>query len=694
MEALAAPYRTILRVGWGAVLACFVGYLVFVAGAGREGTAETVLGIWAYEGVILGAALLCLLRALLVERERLGWTLIGLALLAYATAEIYYLAEISGAGEVPTPSPADIGYLLFYPIAYAGLIALAREQLGSFPAIRWLDGLIAGGAVAALAATLALGPIVDDSISGSTLAVATNLAYPIGDLIMLALVVAVAALSGWRPGASWLMLGAGLIVTGVSDVVYLFQSAQGAYVEDGALDVAWPLGLLMLAAAAWLPRPAARRPPIGGLRDIVVPALAALTAVGILFAERYANVPTVAAVLSLLTLLAVILRMALSFRETQNSLEASVHEALTDALTGLGNRRRFMQELARATTAPPAPRSGVRLLVLFDLDGFKAYNDAFGHPAGDALLARVGARLDRFARPHGAAYRLGGDEFCLLVECTAAEVEEIVAAASETLCEQGDGFVVTAAQGSVLIPGEASSPESALQLADRRMYANKSSERASAGVQSRDVLMTALRERRPELHEHLVGVAGLALQVAAELGLKGEQRDEIFRAAELHDVGKVAIPDAILNKPGPLEEREVEFMRKHTLIGERIIGSAPALVPVARLVRSSHERPDGQGYPDGLSDGEIPLGSRIIAVCDAYQAMVSERPYSTAMRPERALEELRRAAGTQFDPDVVEAFCRTATNLPTSPSGSPGAARPVIEAPGTTSIRPTPGSSP
>jgi len=135
-------------------------------------------------------------------------------------------------------------------------------------------------------------------------------------------------------------------------------------------------------------------------------------------------------------------------------------------------------------------------------------------------------------------------------------------------------------------------------------------------------------------------------------------------------------------------------MRKHPLIGERIIASAPALVPVARLVRSSHERPDGQGYPDGLSDGEIPLGSRIIAVCDAYQAMVSERPYSTAMRPERALEELRRAAGTQFDPDVVEAFCRTATNLPTSPSGSPGAARPVIEAPGTTSIRPTPGSSP
>jgi HD-GYP domain-containing protein (c-di-GMP phosphodiesterase class II) len=190
------------------------------------------------------------------------------------------------------------------------------------------------------------------------------------------------------------------------------------------------------------------------------------------------------------------------------------------------------------------------------------------------------------------------------------------------------------------------------------MYAQKSRERASAGSQSRDVLMRAQRERRPDLHEHVSDVAELARAVAAELGMSEEERDEVFRAAELHDTGKMAIPDAILNKPAPLEPEEWRFMREHTLIGERIIAAAPALVPVARLVRSSHERWDGGGYPDELQEDQIPLGSRVIAVCDAYEAMISERPYSVAMVPARALEELRRGAGTQFDPQVVAAFDR------------------------------------
>jgi two-component system cell cycle response regulator len=217
---------------------------------------------------------------------------------------------------------------------------------------------------------------------------------------------------------------------------------------------------------------------------------------------------------------------------------------------------------------------------------------------------------------------------------------------------------VGASQGSVLIPSEARSREAALRLADARMYASKSRERASAGSQSRDVLMRAQRERRPELHEHLLDVAELARALATELEMSEEQRDEVFRAAELHDTGKMAIPDAIITKPGPLEPDEWKFMREHPLIGERIIAAAPALVPVARLVRSSHERFDGGGYPDRLRGEQIPVGSRVIAVCDAYEAMRSERPYSVAMVPARALEELRAGAGTQFDPEVVAAFER------------------------------------
>ena len=132
-------------------------------------------------------------------------------------------------------------------------------------------------------------------------------------------------------------------------------------------------------------------------------------------------------------------------------------------------------------------------------------------------------------------------------------------------------------------------------------------------------------------------------------------------AAELHDVGKVAIPDAILNKPAPLDPLEWEFIRRHTLIGERIIAAAPALGPVAALVRSSHERCDGTGYPDKLTQQQIPVGSRIVAVADAFDAMTAERPYNAAITPQHALTELRRCAGTQFDPVVVDAFCEAWT---------------------------------
>ena len=154
-------------------------------------------------------------------------------------------------------------------------------------------------------------------------------------------------------------------------------------------------------------------------------------------------------------------------------------------------------------------------------------------------------------------------------------------------------------------------------------------------------------------------MGALALAVGRRMGMSAEGLDVLARAAELHDVGKIAIPDAILNKPGPLDEEEWKFMRRHTILGERILMAASALRPVARLVRCSHERFDGGGYPDGLAGEQIPLGARIIFVCDAFDAMTSDRTYSTAIAPAEALAELRRCAGTQFDPRVVEAFAGT-----------------------------------
>jgi two-component system, cell cycle response regulator len=273
---------------------------------------------------------------------------------------------------------------------------------------------------------------------------------------------------------------------------------------------------------------------------------------------------------------------------------------------------------------------------------------------GDALLARLGRALARAVEGRGRAYRLGGDEFCVLAGADGRAQLELAATAA--LSDHGDGFAVSASYGAVAIPHEASVAEDAMRLADQRMYAQKGSARASAGRQSSAVLLRVLAERHPDLEGHLDGVARHAVAVGRRLGLDEEALDQLCLAAELHDVGKVAIPDAIIHKAGPLDESEWAFMRRHTLIGERIVAAAPALGPVAKLVRASHERWDGTGYPDATAGKDIPLGARIIAVCDAYDAMLSDRPYRHRRSPAAAMDELRRCAGTQFDPAVVDSF--------------------------------------
>jgi HD-GYP domain-containing protein (c-di-GMP phosphodiesterase class II) len=188
------------------------------------------------------------------------------------------------------------------------------------------------------------------------------------------------------------------------------------------------------------------------------------------------------------------------------------------------------------------------------------------------------------------------------------------------------------------------------------MYANKRRRANGAGVQASEVLLRTMRAKQPDLDQRAGHVAQLAARVARRLAVSGEPLDEVLRAAQLHDIGKVGIPDEILNKRSELTDGEWEFVRNHTILGERILQGAPALRPIARLVRASHERWDGTGYPDRLRGDEIPLGARIVSVCDAYEAMITERSYRAAMSHEGACQELRRCAGAQFDPDVVEAF--------------------------------------
>jgi diguanylate cyclase (GGDEF)-like protein len=329
------------------------------------------------------------------------------------------------------------------------------------------------------------------------------------------------------------------------------------------------------------------------------------------------------------------------------------HAALRDALTGLGNRRKLGADLADGF---PDGDDRPRLLMVFDLNGFKGYNDTFGHPAGDALLARLATKLGTAVEPYGEAYRLGGDEFCAVLDVDSDRMEEIIELAGHALSESGEEFSVTASYGVVLLPHEAGTVEQALQLADERMYSHKHGRASGAREQARDVLLRAMRAKQPALGDNPGEVARLAVAVARRLGLSAEEVDETGRAAELHDIGKVAIPDAVLHKTGPLTPGDWDFIRQHPILGERILNAAVALRPVARIVRSTHERWDGGGYPDGLAGTGIPRGARIIAVCDAYAAMTADRPYRPARSHAAACHEVQAMAGVQFDPEAVEAF--------------------------------------
>jgi two-component system, cell cycle response regulator len=619
----------------------------------EAGPLEWLVVKWGYNVVLVGSGLACLARGVLVARERTAWLVIGVAVVGWAMGNVYYTVVLWDLDPIPIPSVSDLLWIGYYPVVYIGVALLLRARIARFHATLWVDGLLAALAVAALSAAVVFEKVLA-STGGGAIEVATNLAYPIGDLVLLGVVTGGVALTGWKPGGTWGLLAASFLVFGVFDGVYLLQNATGTWQAGSIFEAGWPVATLLLAWAAWM-RPQHVRPrPLDGRRNLVVPIIFALLALTLLISDHFARLNLLAVALAWASVLAVIGRFAMTFFVNLAMLGHSRREALTDQLTGLGNRRRLVHDL-EDVLASGAPA----LLGLYDLNGFKAYNDTYGHPAGDALLARLGARLGDAVGAGAFAYRMGGDEFCVLAPVPPAEAMGIAERCREALSDEGDGFTISSAFGCVLVPDEATDSGLALGIADRRMYADKAGDaRRSADEQSRDVLLKALEEHHPSLGEHVHDVGLLAEAVACEVGLEGHALQHVRQAAELHDIGKVAVPRSVLDKPGRLDPDEWEFIARHTLIGERILGAAEGLRPVARLVRSSHEHMNGGGYPDGLRGEDIPLGARIVAVCDAYDAMTSDRPYKAAMTDAEAIAELRRCAGAQFDPAVVEAFCR------------------------------------
>jgi two-component system, cell cycle response regulator len=618
---------------------------------------EPVNGLFFGKGATLimsfSAAALCLAGALRRRgAARVAWVVVAFGIAAWNAGDTYWTTVLLDQAQIPVPSWADAGYLTFPVCMFVAIGVLLRAGRDVGSRLLLVDGLTAALAVGAVVAAAVIGPVLDASSAG----LAVNMSYAVSDLMVLGLVVGAVAVRGWRLNRMWALIGGSFVVFWIADTSYLLAIARDTYVFPGTFDVGWTGCFIGLAAAAWQSQsaPAANRRL--GRRATLLPLGFAAVALGVLALVGYAGgTHRTAVVLAVASLMAVGVRLLVTFSAHVAMLDHSQQEALTDPLTTLGNRRALQAALAQ-TLDRASPRAR-EVLVLYDLDGFKHYNDSFGHPAGDELLARLGRRLAVSAGHGATAYRMGGDEFCILAPLDGRSVEAISALGAAALLDGGEGFMIHASYGAVLLPDDAADVDQALRTADQRMYAQKHGGRASARNQVSDALVMALVERDGDLGNHVRDVAVLAGGVARALGLDTAQCELIERAAALHDVGKVAIPDAILDKPGPLDEAEWAFLRRHTIVGERIVNAAPALRGAAEIVRASHERFDGGGYPDGLAGEEIPLGARIVAVCDAYDAMRTPRPYSAAQPEDAVIEELLRCRGSQFDAAVVDAFC-------------------------------------
>ncbi len=655
-------FRGAMRV-WQ--VAAVAGLVVFAlhAGLGIGGPgADTLVNTWLYFAIETLAVIAVAARAVLVPDERVAWTWLAAGLAAYTLGDLAW----TFSSYESAPTIADPLYLFFYPAAYIALLLLVRARVSRFNRSVWLDGVSVALAVGAVGAAFFLELALDFS-EGRFLAVATNLAYPLADVVLLALVIGVFWLVGRKAGREWVVIGAAFVATAVADAAYLWTTTTGTYVEGSLLDILWPLMSVLLAVAAWVQPGRARRITLEGRPLLATPVVCTILALTVFVVDHFWHLNTVALVFATAAIGVVLVRTVSTLRENSAITREIELLSVTDPLTHLWNRRRLVEDLRQALEGGAAHP---HVLIVYDLNGFKRFNDLFGHPAGDALLERLAAKLAATVSPSGTCYRLGGDEFCVLTPMQEGSFDAFLEATAAALSEVGEGFHVTTSFGCVFVPEEATDPGAAMQIADQRLYARKHHSLIERG-QPHGVLLQALYEREPDLRDHVNRVAAISLHFGRSLSLDEDTLREIELVAQLHDIGKLAIPDSILEKQHPLSPEEVEFIKRHTIIGERILSAAPALSSVGVTVRATHEAFDGSGYPDGLSGDDIPFVARLVAVCDTYSAITSDRVYQARRNHDEALRELRTVAGAQLDPDLVEFFCTTLAVLDESELAAP-----------------------
>jgi diguanylate cyclase (GGDEF)-like protein len=374
----------------------------------------------------------------------------------------------------------------------------------------------------------------------------------------------------------------------------------------------------------------------------------------------------------------VALQIAAPIENTQ--LYAQVEQkSRLDELTGLFNRRHFEERL-KEEVSRHSRYGDVFSIFMIDLDNFKTYNDVYGHPAGDMLLGQIGKIIKSSIRDADQAFRYGGDEFVVILPHTAKDDAYVVA---ERVREQiaGDmkkkAFSVTCSIGLASYPADGVISGELVTGADTALYYAKwtggnriylSSKIPSDtpddggvygkrnGLSAVYALVSVVESRDPYVYGHSRRVNVYAVALAEAIGLSPDEVSRVSTAALLHDIGKIGIPDKVLNKKGKLDEENWETIMYHPRLGANIVGNIPNLAPCVSSILHHHERWDGGGYPEGLKGEEIPIESRILAIADSFEAMSSARPYRPALPRQEVIEKIREGAGSQFDPKLVEVF--------------------------------------
>ena len=591
--------RHVVALRWGMVLS-WLSFVASVLWRPHRGQYNPWLDVVVYDVPFALAAISCWLARMPPEPNginwtgRMAWRVLSIGLVVFMCGNVYG-SVVVGDRDI-FPSPADAMWLTFYVLAYVAIIGLVRSRVTRFPASSWLDGAVGGLGVAALVVAWVLGPTLD--VTGGKLSVvATTLAYPAAEIVLIVVLITSAVAIRARDAAFGL-LGAGIAVFCVADVLYMFREAAGTYAEGGLLDVGWPLAAVLMGFAAGT----SGRSSVASnemTQQFAVPSLFAATSIGLLVAGQRHEISMVAIVLATASLLVAVVRVTLTVREVK-ALAMSRLEARTDQLTGLANRRRAVELLVEAVDESDHPSA----LLIIDLDRFKEINDSLGHGAGDVVLCHAGRRLLTAAPNSSVVARIGGDEFALILpDHTASQASVVAARLRQALVEpidlDGMQIVMDASIGIACAPAHGTTAEAIMASADTAMYRAKR-ERTGVEIFTVDVDTTS-----PDLFELLAdlraafGKRQFTLHYQPQMSLRTGEVVGVEALVRWHH------PERGLVSPGrflPLLEQTNQMRALTAFVLRQALADAAELRLAGQAVRMSVNVSASDLVDEGLAD--------------------------------------------------------------------------------------------